>query len=120
MLIGDMRKFLTCLFTLREDEPGSGRLDALSLAYFGERGCNVKTIQEAANDQGVRNILKEGLRAANQKAISKAQHVQDFVVLTEQFAVENGCLTPTLKLKRKEVVKMFAAQIDSLYTKPAL
>ncbi len=60
------------------------------------------------------------MKKANAKAISRAQHVQDFHIMPEEFTVENGLLTPTLKLKRKEVVKKYAAEIEAMYTKPSL
>jgi long-chain acyl-CoA synthetase len=53
---------------------------------------------------------------ANTKAISRAQHVQNFYILNEDFSIENGTLTPTLKLKRKEAYKKYAGIIESLYT----
>jgi len=37
------------------------------------------------------------------------------LILPEPFSPENGILTPTLKLKRREVHKHFGAMIESLY-----
>jgi len=47
------------------------------------------------------------LNMANEKAISRAQQVNSFYLLPEDFTVENELLTPTLKLKRKSVVKKY-------------
>lgn len=33
----------------------------------------------------------------------------------ELFSVENNCLTPTMKLRRKEVEKRYKAELDALY-----
>lgn len=44
MLVGDMKKFLLVLITLREDPPGSGTLDKLSREYLLDRGCDVTTV----------------------------------------------------------------------------
>lgn len=47
MVIGDKRKYLTCIITLKDDPPASGKLDEATKKYFTDRGCQVKTIQEA-------------------------------------------------------------------------
>ena len=120
MVVGDMRKFLTCVFTLKEDTPGSGKLDLSAVNYLKDRGCTATTVAEGLKDEKIRKLLAEGLKKANEKAISRAQHVQDFVILPEDFSVDNGTLTPTMKLKRKEVLKKYAVEIDKLYTKPSL
>ena len=62
----------------------------------------------------------EGLKKANNRAISRAQHVQDFYLLPEDFSVDNGTLTPTLKLKRKIASKKYENEIESMYLKPKL
>lgn len=50
MVVGDMRKFLTCVFTLKEDAPGSGKLDLSAVNYLKDRGCNVTTVAEGLKD----------------------------------------------------------------------
>jgi long-chain acyl-CoA synthetase len=41
--------------------------------------------------------------------------VRDFVLITEDFTQENGMLTPSLKVKRREVLKKWGNAIDALY-----
>lgn len=41
--------------------------------------------------------------------------VHRVVLLREPWSIENGLLTPTLKLKRQQVAKLFSNQIDALY-----
>lgn len=41
--------------------------------------------------------------------------MQTFAILGEDFSVDNGLLTPTLKLKRKEVLKKYASIIEGFY-----
>lgn len=96
-----MKKYLTCLITLKEDPPASGKLDNIVKSYLADRGCSATTVQEATKDEKVRKIIADGLKQANEKAISRAQYVQDFIILSEDFSVDNGTLTATLKLKRK-------------------
>jgi hypothetical protein len=45
--VGDMRRFLTCLISLKEDPPSSGNIDKVSRDYLFNRGCDVKTIKDA-------------------------------------------------------------------------
>jgi long-subunit acyl-CoA synthetase (AMP-forming) len=65
-------------------------------------------------------MIMEGINRYNDKAISRAQRIQTISILLEDFSVDNGTLTPTLKLKRKEVLKKHATLIESMYIEPKL
>ena len=43
------------------------------------------------------------------------EKIKKFVVINEEFTIENGMLTPTLKLKRKEIIKNYKQQLENLY-----
>lgn len=60
--------------------------------------------------------MQEGIDRANEKAISKAQRIIKFHILNDEFSIANGVLTPTLKVKRKEVYKKFNKEIESMYS----
>jgi long-chain acyl-CoA synthetase len=62
----------------------------------------------------------EGVNRYNEKAISRAQRVQTVTVLDEDFTIENGMMTPTLKLKRKEALKRYAPFIEQMYRESKL
>jgi hypothetical protein len=47
----------------------------------------VNTVKEAISHPSLRNLILEGLKISNSKAISRAQHVQDFIVLPEDFSL---------------------------------
>ena len=40
---------------------------------------------------------------------------RNFAILSEDFTTENGMLTPTLKLKRREVLKVHSERLNALY-----
>lgn len=50
MLVGDMKKYLTCLVALREDPPNSGEIEKASQDYLANRGCAIKKVAEGKNN----------------------------------------------------------------------
>ena len=49
------------------------------------------------------------------KSLTLIEKVKKFVLINEEFSIENGMLTPTLKLKRKEIIKKYKQQLENLY-----
>ena len=49
------------------------------------------------------------------KSLTKIEKIKKFFVIKEKFSIENGMLTPTLKLKRKEIIKNYKHHLENLY-----
>jgi long-chain acyl-CoA synthetase len=49
------------------------------------------------------------------KSLTLIEKIKKFVLIYEEFTIENGMLTPTLKLKRKEIIKNYKQQLENLY-----
>ena len=49
------------------------------------------------------------------KSLTLIEKIKKIIVINEEFRIENGMLTPTLKLKRKEIVKNYKQQLENLY-----
>ena len=49
------------------------------------------------------------------KSLTLIEKIKKFLLIHEEFTIENGMLTPTLKLKRKEIIKNYKQQLDNLY-----
>ncbi|MGO1166552.1 MAG: long-chain fatty acid--CoA ligase, partial [Janibacter sp.] len=49
------------------------------------------------------------------KAVSKAESIRKFSILSEDFTEENGTLTPSMKLKRNVIMRDFVDEVESLY-----
>ena len=81
-----------------------------------EIGSKAQTVEEARKCKLYLKRVQEGIERANEKAISKAQRIIKFHILNDEFSIANGVLTPTLKVKRKEVYKKFNKEIESMYS----
>ncbi len=49
------------------------------------------------------------------KNLTIIEKVKKFILINEEFTIENRMLTPTLKLKRKEIIKNYKQQLENLY-----
>lgn len=119
VVIGDKRKFLTALFTLRVKMDGedfaTDELDDKALGIMKEIGSTAKTVAEAKADPHVKEYLDAGLKRANERSTSRAQNVGKYAILDRDFSLGGGEITPTLKLKRKVVLEKYADVIDEMY-----
>ncbi|MGQ7296311.1 AMP-dependent synthetase/ligase [Quadrisphaera sp. KR29] len=105
LVVGDARPYVACLLTLDADVlPG----------WLRARGMPVLDVAAAARDEGVRAVLQEAVDQAN-AAVSRAEGIKRFAVLTEDFTEANGLLTPSLKLRRRQVLAAHAAAVEELY-----
>jgi long-chain acyl-CoA synthetase len=49
------------------------------------------------------------------KNLSKIEKIKKFIIIKEQFTIENGMMTPTLKLKRYKIIKKYKSELENLY-----
>ena len=49
------------------------------------------------------------------KDLNLIEKVKKFLIIDKEFTIDNGMLTPTLKLKRKKIVKNYKQEIEKLY-----
>ena len=49
------------------------------------------------------------------KSLSLVEKVKKFKLIKEEFTIENGMLTPTLKLKRKKILEKYKEDLEKLY-----
>ena len=120
VVVGDKRKFLSCLISLKtEVDPLTGEptqtllptvVDALKM-----KGTNVKTLQEARNDPVVKAIIDEAVAGYNKVAVSRAQEIRKWYLMERDLSLGHGELTATLKMKRNVVHEHYSKEIDSLY-----
>ena len=64
------------------------------------------------------NIKKEKInQEINQlnNNLSKIENIKKYFVIKEKFSIENGMLTPTLKLKRYKIINKYKNNFENLY-----
>jgi long-chain acyl-CoA synthetase len=109
VLIGDRRKFLSALIVPNFEKVESWALGA-SVAY--------RTRQDLVEDPGVLSLFKQAIEILNGDEPHERQ-IRAFRLLTEDFSIDGGELTPTLKIKRRVVVSKYRDVIDEMYAEAA-
>ncbi|MBR6439967.1 MAG: long-chain fatty acid--CoA ligase [Aeriscardovia sp.] len=108
-LIGDRRPFVSALITLD--------LGAVNAFLESRRLPPAAGLKEAAQNPLVYNRILRAVDEANQK-VSRAESIRKFVILDSEFTVENGLLTPSLKIRRDAIAKRFKGEIEKkIYSK---
>lgn len=92
VLIGDDRPFCIAIITLNP---------------------NASTTAMPTKDD-IELVIREHINELN-AGLPSFETVKGFIVLDEDFSIENGLLTPTLKVKRKVVEQRYADKIEKLY-----
>lgn len=120
MVIGEGKKYLTCLLTLKCQTDCNGtptdKLDENVIHSFNNLGIKVKLISECLNNDVVNKYIQKGINNTNLNSISNAQKVKKFKILPQDFSTKGGELGPTLKLKRNVVNEKYKEYIDQLYS----
>ncbi|MFF6954335.1 AMP-dependent synthetase/ligase [Streptomyces iakyrus] len=104
VVVGDNRPCVGALITLDPEFLAHWRA---GLALQGE-------MREAREENALREEVARAVAAAN-SVVSPSESIRVFRVLPESFDVTNGLLTPSMKLRRDEIVRHYAAEIEAMY-----
>ena len=108
IVVGDQKPFIGALLTLdAEMLPSWARNNSLP-------GLSM---DDARTNEVVHAEIQKAVDNAN-KAVSKAESIRKFTILSGDFTEDNGYLTPSLKLKRNIVMKDYAPEVEALYSGP--
>ncbi len=120
-LVGDGRKYCSALLTLdafaiMRDKLGMDPLEipknpVEQVAKLEELG---HPLDEYTESTDIRAEIQEQMDELNGK-FSPPEQVKKFAILSRDFTVDDGELTPTLKIKRKPIAANWAEEIESLY-----
>lgn len=108
VVVGEGRPFIAALVTLDEEAlPGW-------LERHGERAMSVA---EAAENETVRRHVQTVIDGAN-ASVSKAEAIRSFRIVPTDFTEESGHLTPSMKVKRAQIMADFELVVEEIYAAP--
>ena len=120
-LVGDGRKFCSALFTL---DAGAIIRDKLGvdanevpkdpfeqMAKLKELG---HTFDDFTGSDEVRVEVQTQVDVLNAR-FSSPEQVKKFSILPRDFTIDDGELTPTLKIRRKQISENWSAEIEAMY-----
>jgi len=106
LIHGDNKKYIVSLMTL----------DPLALKNFAsEKGISYQNISALTQHPTVLEKIRQSIAEVNTQ-LAGFETIKRFSILPQEFTVESGELTPSLKVKRKVLDKKFHKQLEALYT----
>ncbi|MCA4132797.1 long-chain fatty acid--CoA ligase [Arthrobacter sp. M4] len=109
LVVGDNRPFVGALVTL-DQEALPGWLERHGLP-------SGTTLEDAKNNATVKAAVQELITKANQ-SVSQAEAIKAFRIVPSDFTEASGHLTPSMKVKRAQVMKDFENVIEEMYAAP--
>ena len=107
VVVGDARPFIGALITIDQDSLKSW------VAANKKEGASMADL---AVDSQLISVIQTAVDEAN-KAVSKAESIRKFRILTTDFTIAGGQLTAKLSVKRHVIAQEFASEIEALYEK---
>ncbi|HEV7167666.1 MAG TPA: long-chain fatty acid--CoA ligase [Micrococcaceae bacterium] len=109
LVVGEQRPFIAALVTLDEE----------ALPKWAEHhGLPASiTLEDAVGNATVRAAVQAAIDKANQ-SVSQAEAIRSFRIVASDFTESSGHLTPSLKVKRAQVLKDFETVVDDMYLAP--
>lgn len=109
LVVGDNRPFIGALVTLDQEAlPG----------WLQRHGLPADTtLDDAANNPVVKAAVQDLITAAN-SSVSQAEAIKSFRIVPAEFTEASGHLTPSMKVKRAQVMKDFETVIEEMYAAP--
>lgn len=102
VVIGEKRRYITALITL----------DPEAAQKFADENSITSTLHD---DPQMIAFIQKGIDEKVNTHFARVEQVRDFRILPRDFTVEDGELTPTLKIKRRIVNENFEGEIESMY-----
>ena len=105
MLVGDNKKYVTALIV-----PSFLHLQA----WAKENGVSYESNQQIVGNEKIKALINGEIGMTN-KEFGHVEQVKKFALLDKEWTIEDGELTPTLKVKRKVILSRYDAMVEEMY-----
>jgi len=105
VVIGDRRKYLTCLIMIDEDNV---------IKFAQDNKIQFSTYRDLTQSPAVIDLIQGEVDQVN-TTTARVENVRKFTILPKKLYEEDGEVTPTMKVKRKFVNEAFRDYIEAMY-----
>jgi len=116
IIIGNFRKFLTCLITVKSDQEGNLANDIID--EVKELGFKSDTTFSLIKDKEAKKHFQTIIDYVNANNKTHYQKIRKFKIIPHDFTIESGELNDNYKLKRSLIIRNYSKEIDKMYLKP--
>ena len=119
IVVGDNRKFLSVLLVLKMDGDKDGNSSILFSKQTKELlksiGSKCSNIINAEDDPVIKKYIDDGIKCANNLAVSNTHRIQKWKIIPNSFSINTGELTPTMKIRRGFIYNKYKDLIEQMY-----
>lgn len=106
IVIGDNQKFVAAIVTLDEET---------APAWLKQRQLDTSmSIADMAKHPAVLEHVQKLVDQANE-SVSRAESIREFRIADRDFTIEDGQMTPSMKIRREAIMRDFSALVDDIY-----
>ncbi len=105
VVIGDKRKFLSCLIIIDEDTV---------FKFAQDHKVQFSTYKDLTEHEEINALIHREIKTVNE-TLSRVEQVKKFTILPKKLYEEDGEVTPTMKVKRNFINKAFGDLIEAMY-----
>ncbi len=106
VVYGDLKPFISALFTLNQEAV---------ISYAQEQKILYSEFSELVKRQEIIDLIQKEVHAINAK-LAKWETIKKFHIVAKEFTVDEGELTPSLKIKRKYLSQKYHKELEALYS----
>ena len=106
-LVGDGEKFVAAII-----QPNFSEL----ANWAKDKNINFQTNHDLTENLEIKQLFKDIISNFN-TCLGKVEQVKDFILVDDEWSVDNELLTPTMKLRRKKIKEFYQKEINSIYNK---